>query len=164
MRKILILIAVVFFIVGCSESDDDIDATTEGKEIVQVTNEDPADEETEAEGIPLADRESLPFDVKEFKQIYESKYEEFLDGEPGDNIVIRDETILMLEASVNEGLILLYTLNELTGGNNLGEYAEQFSAELLDDTYFVDEIIIDGLEIHINAIDINYVAISVFKE
>ena len=154
LRKMLIalLIVFVFVLAACSNDTDE--------DVIEVNNEEAAVNESEA----FTDRETLPFDTNEFNELYKSKYGEHIGSEEGTPLAVKEETIALLNGSMNETLILLYTLNDLTDGNEIGEYAEQFHSDLTNDTFYNDDTVLDGLEINISATDINSVSVSVFNE
>lgn len=163
LRKVLFLsIAALLFIVGCSNDSNDEVEQNETEQVTDAAVEETEDQQEDSRA--FSNREALPFDINEFEEVYTNKFRESIGTGEGTQLAVKEETIAMINGSMSESMILLYTLNDLTEGNALGEYVEEFHSDLMNDTFYTDDILLNGLEINITATDINSVSVSVFKE
>ncbi|WP_368652382.1 hypothetical protein AB4Y30_11525 [Ornithinibacillus sp. 4-3] len=157
MKKVLFLL-IAIMLVGCTnDSDESIDKNKDDIDDEEVVNVE--DDESKAS----TERSQLPFDINEFNELYDKRLEEYVSEEDRTEILADKEQISIAFGHVNEVAAVLYTIDELIDGNELDTYGRQFVQELIDASFYIDETTIAGLEIQINAIDMENVSISVFN-
>lgn len=166
MNRLLIILLGVMLLAACSSNKEE---SVADEPIV----EEPKQDEVIDSVIGTVDQEEtndeietnpLPFNTDEFIESYSERIKGFEGLEDSMNLSIKENYISLTFGDVIEAQVLLNTLSEFAEAEAINELASEMVLDLVEDGYYINEEIINGFDIKINAVDVSSVMVVVTNE
>ena len=163
MKKVFFILLTVLFLAACSNGTDQEeinDAQIKEESAIESKKEDTL----ETTGINTTEVETLPFDKDEFIERYFKNADDYDEAKNSMKLSVEEGSITLAFGTMIEAQILLNTLNEFMQINSIDELTEDMVTTLVDSGTYEENLITNGLDIWISAIDSSSVMVTVLSE